>query len=123
MITGNVQIENTISALRGGAYDFIGKPLNLEELRVTIRNAIEARHLRREVAQVRKERAGEFNFRQIVGESPVMKDAWTRCEGRRKRSVIGFTSGGIRNRKGPDCESDSLRIAPCRTPVHGGGYR
>ncbi|HKU72750.1 MAG TPA: response regulator [Pyrinomonadaceae bacterium] len=73
MITGNVQIDNTISALRGGAYDFIGKPLNLEELRVTIRNAIEARRLRREVAEVRKERAREFNFRQIVGESPAMK--------------------------------------------------
>jgi DNA-binding NtrC family response regulator len=37
MITGNVHIENTISALRGGAYDFIGKPISLEELRVTIR--------------------------------------------------------------------------------------
>src|SRR5687768_10609756 len=73
MITGNIQVDNTISALRGGAYDFIGKPLNLEELRVTIRNAIEARHLRREVEQVRKERAREFNFRQIVGESPSMK--------------------------------------------------
>ncbi|HEV8428806.1 MAG TPA: sigma-54 dependent transcriptional regulator [Pyrinomonadaceae bacterium] len=73
MITGNVQIDNTISALRGGAYDFIGKPISLEELRITIRNAIEARHLRREVEQVRKERAREFNFRQIVGESPAMK--------------------------------------------------
>ena len=73
MITGNVQIDNTISALRGGAYDFIGKPINLEELRVTIRNATETRHLRREVEQVRKERAREFNFRQIVGESPAMK--------------------------------------------------
>jgi len=73
MITGNVQVDNTISALRGGAYDFIGKPVSLEELRVTIRNGIEARHLRREVAQVRKERAREFNFRQIVGESPAMK--------------------------------------------------
>jgi len=73
MITGNVQVDNTISALRGGAYDFIAKPLNLEELRVTLRNAIETRQLRREVAQVRKERAREFNFRQIVGESPAMK--------------------------------------------------
>lgn len=73
MITGNVQIENTISALRGGAYDFIGKPINLEELRITIRNGIEARRLRREVEQVRKERAREFNFSQIVGESPAMK--------------------------------------------------
>ena len=73
MITGNVQVDNTISALRGGAYDFIGKPINLEELRVTLRNAIETRQLRREVEQVRKERAREFNFRQIVGESPAMK--------------------------------------------------
>jgi DNA-binding NtrC family response regulator len=73
MITGNVQVDNTISALRGGAYDFIAKPIKLEELRVTIRNAIEAGHLRREVAQVRKERAREFNFSQIVGESPAMK--------------------------------------------------
>src|SRR5829696_610719 len=73
MITGNVQLNNTISALRGGAYDFIAKPINLEELRVTLRNAIEARQLRREVAQVRKERAREFNFKQIVGESPAMK--------------------------------------------------
>ncbi len=73
MITGNVQVDNTISALRGGAYDFIAKPIKLEELRVTIRNALETRHLRREVAQTRKERAREFDFGQIVGESPAMK--------------------------------------------------
>jgi two-component system, NtrC family, response regulator AtoC len=73
MITGNVQVDNTISALRGGAYDFIAKPINLEELRITIRNAIETRHLRKEVAEVRKERAREFNFSLIVGESPAMK--------------------------------------------------
>src|SRR5438045_6609216 len=60
MITGNVQVDNTISALRGGAYDFIAKPINLEELRVTIRNAIETRQLRREVAQVRTDRARKF---------------------------------------------------------------
>src|SRR5690242_15850091 len=73
MITGNVGVDNTISALRGGAYDFIAKPINLEELRITIRNAIETGQLRREVAQTRKERAREFNFSQIVGESAAMK--------------------------------------------------
>lgn len=77
MITGNVLIESTISALRGGAYDFIGKPIKLEELRVNIRNAIEAHSLRQEVQQVRRERAREFNFRQIIGESPAMKKMLT----------------------------------------------
>lgn len=73
MITGNVLIDNTISALRGGAYDFISKPISLEELRVTIRNGIEAHQLRREVDQVRKERAQQFAFEQIVGQSPAMQ--------------------------------------------------
>jgi DNA-binding NtrC family response regulator len=73
MITGNVLIDNTIAALRGGAYDFIGKPVSLEELRVTIRNGLEARQLRREVDQVRRERAQQFAFEQIVGESPAMQ--------------------------------------------------
>lgn len=72
MITGDVVIENTISALRGGAYDFIGKPVKLEELRVTIRNGIEAHRLRREVQEIRRERAQQFNFDQIIGASPVV---------------------------------------------------
>ena len=73
MITGNVRVENTIAALRGGAYDFIGKPLSLEELRVTIRNGIEAHELRREVRQIRSERARQFSFEQIIGESPAVR--------------------------------------------------
>ena len=73
MITGDVIVDNTISALRGGAYDFISKPISLEELRITIRNGIEARQLRRELDQVRKERLLEFAFEQIVGQSPAMQ--------------------------------------------------
>ncbi|PYT02720.1 MAG: DNA-binding response regulator [Acidobacteria bacterium] len=73
MITANVLVRNTISALRGGAYDFIGKPVNLEELRVTIRNGIEASQLRREVTQVRRERARQFSFDQIIGRSPAVE--------------------------------------------------
>ena len=71
MITANVLVQNTIAALRGGAYDFIGKPLHLEELRVTIRNGIEAHRLRQEVTQVRRERARQFSFDQIIGDSPA----------------------------------------------------
>ncbi|MDQ3742984.1 MAG: sigma-54 dependent transcriptional regulator [Acidobacteriota bacterium] len=73
MITANVLVQNTIAALRGGAYDFIGKPLNLEELRVTIRNGIEAHQLRREVTQARRERARQFSFDQIIGDSPAIR--------------------------------------------------
>lgn len=74
MITGNVQLEDTIAALRGGAYDFISKPVRLNELQVTIRNGIEASKLRREVVTLRRERAQEFNFDQIIGQSTAMTE-------------------------------------------------
>ncbi|MEK6301885.1 MAG: sigma-54 dependent transcriptional regulator [Acidobacteriota bacterium] len=72
IMTGNVTVADTIAALRGGAYDFVSKPINLEELQVTIRNGIEARLLRKEVRSFRRERAREFNLDQIIGQSPGM---------------------------------------------------
>jgi DNA-binding NtrC family response regulator len=74
MITANVLVDETIAALRGGAYDFIGKPINLEELHVAIRNGIEAKRLRKEVNLFRRERAQQFSFDQIVGDSPTMRE-------------------------------------------------
>lgn len=75
MITGNIDVKNTVAALRGGAHDFISKPIRLEELRVTLRNALETQQLRREVKQSRRERAGKFGFEQIIGESAAMRKA------------------------------------------------
>lgn len=72
MITANVLVEDTIAAMRGGAYDFIGKPINLNELQVTIRNGLEAGKLRKEVHQIRSERSRLFSFEQIIGRSPAM---------------------------------------------------
>ncbi len=74
MITANVLVDETIAALRGGAYDFIGKPINLEELQVAIRNGIEASRLRKEINLFRRERARQFNFEQIIGQSPTMRE-------------------------------------------------
>lgn len=73
MITGEVLAEDVITALRGGAYDFIAKPVNLDELEITVRNAVEAGRLRGEVSQVRRERARKFSFAQIIGESPAIR--------------------------------------------------
>ncbi|MGE0130619.1 MAG: sigma-54-dependent transcriptional regulator [Blastocatellales bacterium] len=74
MITGNVQLENTIAALRGGAYDFISKPIRLSELQVTIRNGIEAGKLRREIGALRRQQERRFSFDQIIGQSPAMTE-------------------------------------------------
>jgi two-component system, NtrC family, response regulator AtoC len=72
MITGNVHLDNTIAALRGGAYDFITKPIRLGELEVTIRNGIETGRLRREVGHLRREQA--LSFDQIIGKSQAIRE-------------------------------------------------
>src|SRR5262245_16255122 len=77
MITGDVHLENTIAALRGGAYDFIGKPIKLSELQVTIRNGIEAGKLRREVHFLRGQQEQRFSFAQIIGKSSAMTEMIT----------------------------------------------
>lgn len=75
MITGNVDVGNTVAALRGGAHDFIGKPVRIEELRVTLRNATETHDLRREVERSRTANKRGFSFEEIIGESDAMKKA------------------------------------------------
>src|SRR5688572_16137489 len=75
MITGNVDVSNTVAALRGGAHDFIGKPVRIEELRVTLRNAVETSVLRREVTRVRSEQKRGFEFTEIIGDSDAMRKA------------------------------------------------
>lgn len=74
MITSEVLIGNILEALRGGAYDFISKPIRLEELKVTISNALEAQSLRKEVHAFRRERASQFSFEQIIGESSALRE-------------------------------------------------
>lgn len=75
MITGNVDVENSVAALRGGAHDFIGKPVRAEELRVTLRNAVETRALRREVKHARNAISRGLSFDDIIGNSTTMVSA------------------------------------------------
>lgn len=75
MITGNVGMPNVLAAFRSGAHDFVGKPVKLEELRLTVKNALETRDLRREVQRTRRERSNAFTFEQILGDSPSMRYA------------------------------------------------
>jgi DNA-binding NtrC family response regulator len=55
MITADPQLDDVKAAIKSGAYDFIGKPLNFDELGVAIENALEATRLRTEVESLRKE--------------------------------------------------------------------
>ena len=70
MITADPQLDDVKSALKLGAYDFIGKPLDFEELHVTIQNALEASRLRTEVQSLRGEVRRNTGYHEVVAVSP-----------------------------------------------------
>src|SRR5271157_42741 len=70
MITADPQLDDVKSALKLGAYDFVGKPLDFDELHVTIQNALEANHLRSEVQSLRGEVRRHAGYHEVVAVSP-----------------------------------------------------
>jgi len=74
MITADPQLDDVKSALKLGAYDFIGKPLDFEELRVTIQNALETTRLRSEVQSLRGEVRRRTGYHDVVAVSPKMTE-------------------------------------------------
>lgn len=74
MITAYASAETAVEALRLGAYDYVTKPFNLEELKTTIRNAIEGRRLREEVVHLKREFQSKHGMDSMVGQSSKMKE-------------------------------------------------
>lgn len=74
MITANVLVENAIAALRAGACDFITKPINLDELQITIRNCFESEELHIETESPLQIPPANFKFEQFIGESAAIKE-------------------------------------------------
>jgi len=74
MITADPQLDDVKAALKLGAYDFIGKPLDFEELAVTIKNALETTRLRSEVQSLRGEVRRRTGYHEVVGASAKMTE-------------------------------------------------
>ena len=69
LITADPQLDDAKAAIKLGAYDFVGKPLDFDELRVTIQNALEATWLRTEVESLRGEVRRRTGYHDVVGAS------------------------------------------------------
>ena len=77
MISGHADVETAVTALKNGAYDFIEKPLDLNRLLVTTKNALEQKHLKaensrskQEISALRKKMASK---NQMIGESEAIQ--------------------------------------------------
>ena len=70
MITGHGDVETAVQALKLGAYDFLLKPLDLNRILITTKNALESKQLRQETKQLRKKVAAKGS--QMIGESAAI---------------------------------------------------
>jgi DNA-binding NtrC family response regulator len=70
MISGHGNIDTAVESIKKGAYDFIEKPLDLNRLLITIRNAMDKSTLVNETKILKKKVSKKF---EIVGESPAIK--------------------------------------------------
>ena len=70
MITGHGDIETAVQALKMGAYDFLLKPLDLNRILITTKNALESKSLRQETKQLRKKVAAKGL--QMIGQSAAI---------------------------------------------------
>ncbi len=74
MITADPQLDDVKTAIKLGAFDFIGKPIDFDELHVTTQNALEATRLRSEVESLRSEMQRRVGYRDVVAVSKKMSE-------------------------------------------------
>jgi DNA-binding NtrC family response regulator len=70
--TAHGGIDNVVSAMRAGAVDFVVKPVGVERLQVSLRNALTTSALEGELARIKHSRSGTLGFTDIITKSPAM---------------------------------------------------
>ena len=75
LITAFGSVEEAVTAMKEGAFDFIQKPVDLDHLKLLVERAAKQQDLLRENLLLREEYAARYGFPRIVGEHPSMKDA------------------------------------------------
>src|SRR5919109_1285577 len=73
LMTAFSTIENAVEAMKAGAYHYVNKPFNLDEVVLLVEKALETSQLRREVRALRTTQGREYSFDAIIGNSPAMR--------------------------------------------------
>ena len=75
IMTAYEDVKTVITSMKMGAYDYLVKPLEIDELEIIVEKALENLKLKKEVEELRKNYLKEFNVGNIIGESPAIKCA------------------------------------------------
>lgn len=81
MMTAYGDTESTVKAIKLGAYDYINKPFDLQEIDLIIKRIINNLQLQKKVYILEKvEKENQFNVEHFIGEHPLMKDVFKKIE-------------------------------------------
>ena len=73
MITGLSEIETAVKSMKLGAFDYLPKPFDPDEIRLVVQRALERRRLLQENLDLRTEVGAKYRFENIIGASPGMQ--------------------------------------------------
>lgn len=76
ILTGHGTVETAVDAMKKGAFDYVIKPVNIDELQMLIQRCFEQKELRRENEQLRRAVNDRYGFDSIVGRSPQMENVF-----------------------------------------------
>lgn len=80
VLTGHGNVDTAVQAIKNGAFDYVTKPVNPEEICLLIRRAIETLQKDKEIDNLRRRLDQKFGLDQIVGQSKQMKDVFARIQ-------------------------------------------
>ena len=69
VMTAYASVDTAIEALKKGAYDYLTKPFKVDEIRITIKKALEQKRIKRENISLKKQLKKEFSFDNFIGSS------------------------------------------------------
>jgi DNA-binding NtrC family response regulator len=76
MVTGLSQIGTAVRSMKLGAFDYLPKPFDPDELRLTVERALERRRLVQENLNLRAAIGSKYRFENIIGSSPRMQEVY-----------------------------------------------
>jgi two-component system, NtrC family, response regulator AtoC len=75
LMTAFSTVENAVAAMKHGAYHYLHKPFNLDDVSAVVEKALETSRLRREVRMLRGSQSRDYGFDAIIGSSSAMVEA------------------------------------------------
>jgi DNA-binding NtrC family response regulator len=93
MMTAYASVQDAVTAMKEGAYDYLQKPFDPDDATLVIARALERKRLRAQADSLRRELEGVYSFHNLVGKSAPMKDVYQLLEQAAKLEITVLLNG------------------------------